>query len=60
MCRAMCASSIALVRAVSAADLLQGVGLGMKPPTYLAVGDVMEPGIDRLGTQRQRLIAAER
>jgi hypothetical protein len=56
----MRASSIALVRAVSAADLLQGVGLGMKPPTYLAVGDVMEPGIDRLGTQRQRLIAAER
>ncbi len=36
-----------------------GVGLGMAPPTYLAVGDVMELGIDQLGTQRQRLIAAD-
>jgi 2,4-diketo-3-deoxy-L-fuconate hydrolase len=36
-----------------------GVGLGMTPPTYLAAGDVMELGIDRLGTQRQRLIAAD-
>ena len=35
-----------------------GVGLGMTPPTFLAVGDVMELGIDQLGTQRQRLIAA--
>jgi 2,4-diketo-3-deoxy-L-fuconate hydrolase len=35
-----------------------GVGLGMKPPTYLAPGDVMELGIDGLGTQRQRLEAA--
>lgn len=36
-----------------------GVGLGKKPPTYLAVGDVMELGIDGLGIQRQRLIAAD-
>jgi 2-keto-4-pentenoate hydratase/2-oxohepta-3-ene-1,7-dioic acid hydratase in catechol pathway len=36
-----------------------GVGLGMTPPTFLAVGDVMELGIDRLGTQRQRLVAAD-
>jgi len=35
-----------------------GVGLGMKPPLYLAPGDVMELGIDHLGTQRQRLEAA--
>jgi 2,4-diketo-3-deoxy-L-fuconate hydrolase len=35
-----------------------GVGLGKTPPTYLSVGDVMELGIDHLGTQRQRLIAA--
>ena len=34
-----------------------GVGLGMKPPVYLAPGDVMELGIDGLGTQRQRVIA---
>ncbi len=35
-----------------------GVGLGMTPPRYLAVGDVMELGIDQLGSQRQRLIAS--
>lgn len=34
-----------------------GVGLGMTPPTYLQVGDVMELGIDGLGAQRQRVIA---
>lgn len=36
-----------------------GVGLGMIPPTYLAVGDVMELGIDQLGIQRQRIVAAD-
>jgi 2-keto-4-pentenoate hydratase/2-oxohepta-3-ene-1,7-dioic acid hydratase in catechol pathway len=30
-----------------------GVGLGMKPPLYLAPGDVVELCIDRLGKQRQ-------
>ena len=30
-----------------------GVGLGMTPPTYLQVGDVMRLGIDGLGEQRQ-------
>ena len=35
-----------------------GVGLGMKPPTYLVPGDVMTLGIEGLGTQRQRLEAA--
>jgi 2-keto-4-pentenoate hydratase/2-oxohepta-3-ene-1,7-dioic acid hydratase in catechol pathway len=34
-----------------------GVGLGMRPPTYLQVGDVMELGIDGLGAQRQTVIA---
>ena len=34
-----------------------GVGLGMKPPQYLKVGDVVELGIDGLGTSRQRLRA---
>jgi 2-keto-4-pentenoate hydratase/2-oxohepta-3-ene-1,7-dioic acid hydratase in catechol pathway len=33
-----------------------GVGLGMKPPHYLAEGDVMELGVTGLGTQRQRVI----
>jgi 2-keto-4-pentenoate hydratase/2-oxohepta-3-ene-1,7-dioic acid hydratase in catechol pathway len=35
-----------------------GVGLGMNPPRFLAVGDVMELGITGLGSQRQRLIAS--
>jgi 2-keto-4-pentenoate hydratase/2-oxohepta-3-ene-1,7-dioic acid hydratase in catechol pathway len=30
-----------------------GVGLGKKPPRYLAPGDVMEVGIQGLGLQRQ-------
>jgi 2-keto-4-pentenoate hydratase/2-oxohepta-3-ene-1,7-dioic acid hydratase in catechol pathway len=32
-----------------------GVGLGQKPPVYLRKGQVMELGIDGLGTQRQKL-----
>ena len=30
-----------------------GVGLGFKPPRYLQEGDVVELGIDGLGTQKQ-------
>jgi 2-keto-4-pentenoate hydratase/2-oxohepta-3-ene-1,7-dioic acid hydratase in catechol pathway len=30
-----------------------GVGMGMKPPTYLTAGDVVELGIEGLGVQRQ-------
>jgi 2,4-diketo-3-deoxy-L-fuconate hydrolase len=37
----------------------QGVGLGMKPPRYLEPGDVIELGIDSLGTQRQRAVTYE-
>jgi 2,4-diketo-3-deoxy-L-fuconate hydrolase len=34
-----------------------GVGLGMKPtPQYLKAGDVVELGIDHLGTQRQTIV----
>lgn len=36
-----------------------GVGLGRKPPVYLRPGQVMELGIDGLGTQRQEVVAAE-
>lgn len=32
-----------------------GVGLGLDPPRYLRPGDVVELGIDGLGTQRQHL-----
>ena len=34
-----------------------GVGLGMNPPTYLKPGDIMELGIDGLGTSRQKCVA---
>ncbi|MGB3833854.1 MAG: fumarylacetoacetate hydrolase family protein [Mesorhizobium sp.] len=34
-----------------------GVGMGMKPPRYLRAGDVIELGIDGLGTQRQNVKA---
>jgi 2-keto-4-pentenoate hydratase/2-oxohepta-3-ene-1,7-dioic acid hydratase in catechol pathway len=36
-----------------------GVGMGIKPdPIFLNVGDVMELGIEKLGTQRQTVAAA--
>jgi 2-keto-4-pentenoate hydratase/2-oxohepta-3-ene-1,7-dioic acid hydratase in catechol pathway len=35
-----------------------GVGLGMKPPTYLKPGDVVELEVESLGRQRQRLVQA--
>lgn len=33
-----------------------GVGLGMKPPTYLKAGDVVELGVEGLGESRQRVM----
>jgi 2-keto-4-pentenoate hydratase/2-oxohepta-3-ene-1,7-dioic acid hydratase in catechol pathway len=33
-----------------------GVGLGMKPPTFLKAGDVVTLGIEGLGTQRQEVV----
>ena len=33
-----------------------GVGLGMKPPTFLKVGDVMALGIEGLGEQRLKVV----
>ena len=36
-----------------------GVGLGQIPPTYLRRGDTIELGIDRLGKQRQRVLARD-
>ena len=35
-----------------------GVGLGQRPPVFLAAGDVMELSVTGLGVQRQRLVAA--
>ena len=34
-----------------------GVGLGMKPATFLKAGDVMSLGIAGLGEQRQTVVA---
>jgi 2-keto-4-pentenoate hydratase/2-oxohepta-3-ene-1,7-dioic acid hydratase in catechol pathway len=34
-----------------------GVGLGFNPPVYLKEGDVVELGIDGLGTSKQKVIA---
>jgi 5-carboxymethyl-2-hydroxymuconate isomerase len=35
-----------------------GVGLGMKPPKFLEIGDVMTLGIEGLGEQKQKVVAA--
>lgn len=34
-----------------------GVGMGMKPPTFLKVGDEMRLGVSGLGEQHQRIVA---
>ncbi|MCH6235015.1 fumarylacetoacetate hydrolase family protein [Cognataquiflexum rubidum] len=36
-----------------------GVGLGLKPPRYLNPGDVVELGIDGLGTARQMAVSVD-
>jgi 2-keto-4-pentenoate hydratase/2-oxohepta-3-ene-1,7-dioic acid hydratase in catechol pathway len=33
-----------------------GVAMGMETPAYLKAGDVVELGIDGLGSQRQRIV----
>ncbi|WP_258103299.1 fumarylacetoacetate hydrolase family protein [Marinoscillum sp. MHG1-6] len=38
----------------------EGVGLGMKPPRYLVHGDVIELGIEGLGTAKQNVVAYEK
>jgi 2-keto-4-pentenoate hydratase/2-oxohepta-3-ene-1,7-dioic acid hydratase in catechol pathway len=37
-----------------------GVGLGMKPPTFLKAGDVVTLGIEKLGEQRQKVVASKK
>jgi len=36
-----------------------GVGLGFNPPVYLKPGDIVELGIDGLGTSKQKVVAYE-
>jgi 2-keto-4-pentenoate hydratase/2-oxohepta-3-ene-1,7-dioic acid hydratase in catechol pathway len=43
---------------ISSTGTPAGVGLGCKPPRYLKPGDVRELGIEGLGTQRHRAVAA--
>jgi 2-keto-4-pentenoate hydratase/2-oxohepta-3-ene-1,7-dioic acid hydratase in catechol pathway len=35
-----------------------GVGMGLKPPTFLKAGDVVSLGIEGLGMQRQDVVQA--
>ena len=35
-----------------------GVGMGMNPQVFLKPGDVMELGVEGLGTQKQKTVAA--
>lgn len=37
-----------------------GVGLGMKPPRFLQPGDIVTLGASGLGTQQQRVVAAQK
>jgi 2,4-didehydro-3-deoxy-L-rhamnonate hydrolase len=37
-----------------------GVGLGFDPPVYLKAGDIVELGIDGLGTSTQKVVAYEK
>ena len=34
-----------------------GVGMGMQPPRYLSAGDLVELGIEGIGTMRQRVVS---
>jgi 2-keto-4-pentenoate hydratase/2-oxohepta-3-ene-1,7-dioic acid hydratase in catechol pathway len=36
-----------------------GVGLGMDPPVYLKKGDLVELGIDLLGSSAQKVVTAK-
>lgn len=58
---AQCISHLSQLMTLHPGDVLStgtppGVGMGMKPhPVYLKPGDVMELGIDKLGSQRQEV-----
>ncbi|WP_175108428.1 fumarylacetoacetate hydrolase family protein, partial [Pararobbsia alpina] len=36
-----------------------GVGLGMKPPQFLAAGDVVDMSVTGLGTQRHVVVSSD-
>lgn len=37
-----------------------GVGLGLNPQVFLQPGDIVKPGIDGLGTAKQKVIPYEK
>src|SRR3954466_5843547 len=60
---AKCVSYVSQFMTLLPGDILTtgtppGVGTGMKPPTFLNVGDVVTLGIEGLGEQRQEVVAA--
>ena len=59
---AHCLSYFSNMMSLQSGDIIStgtppGVGLGFKPPIFLKPGDVMELGVDGLGTQRQEVVA---
>ncbi|PHS07268.1 MAG: 2-hydroxyhepta-2,4-diene-1,7-dioate isomerase [Blastopirellula sp.] len=59
---AHCVSYLSRFMSLQPGDIIStgtppGVGMGMKPPTYLKPGDIIELGIEGLGEQRQEVIA---
>ena len=62
---AKCISYVSQFLTLSPGDIITtgtppGVGVGMKPPKFLNVGDVVTLGIEGLGEQRQEIIEARR
>src|ERR1700704_1503846 len=60
---AKCISYVSEVMTLLPGDIVTtgtppGVGAGMKPPSFLNVGDIVTLGIEGLGEQRQEIIAA--
>jgi 2,4-diketo-3-deoxy-L-fuconate hydrolase len=55
-------SYVSQIMTLEAGDIITtgtppGGGMGMKPPVYLDAGDVIEAGIEKLGTQRHAVYA---
>ncbi|MEO0618432.1 MAG: fumarylacetoacetate hydrolase family protein [Pseudomonadota bacterium] len=60
---AHCIAYVSRFMSLQVGDILStgtppGVGLGMKPPTFLEIGDTITLGVTGLGTQHQTVVAA--
>jgi len=54
---------LSLGQTIEAGDIVatgtpSGVGMGLQPPSYLKVGDIMEAEIDQIGVLRNHIVAA--